>query len=67
MNSERSGEFPQGEFRSPEDFKPHGLPQGLGPCGKDPPATKSALNHRLRKLVELGQARGEGAGPSKTI
>ena len=28
----------------------------------DPPATKSALNHRLRKLVELGQARGEGAG-----
>ena len=33
----------------------------------DPPATKSALNHRLRKLVELGQARGEGAGPGKTI
>ena len=28
----------------------------------DPPATKSALNHRLRKLVELGQTRGEGAG-----
>ena len=33
----------------------------------DPPVTKSALNHRLRKLVELGQARGEGAGPGKTI
>ena len=28
----------------------------------DPPATKSALNHRLRKLVELGQAQGEGRG-----
>ena len=31
----------------------------------DPPATKSALNHRLRKLVELGQAWGEGRGPAK--
>ena len=67
MNSERSGEFPQVDFSSPVEFKPQGLPQGLLPCGKDPPATKSALNHRLRKLVELGQARGEGAGPGKTI
>ena len=26
----------------------------------DPPVTKSALNHRLRKLVELGQTHEEG-------
>ena len=26
----------------------------------DPPVTKSALNHRLRKLVELGQGHGAG-------
>ncbi len=62
MNSERSGEFPQGEFSSPEDFKPKGSHRVCDPVGRTRSATKSALNHRLRKLVELGQARGEGAG-----
>ena len=28
----------------------------------DPPVTKSALNHRLRKLVELGQKLKEEPG-----
>ena len=28
------GEFPQGEFISPEDDKKHGSPLGLGPVGR---------------------------------
>lgn len=31
----------------------------------DPPATKSALNHRLRKLVELGEGHREAQSPLK--
>ena len=53
MNSKRSVEFPQGEFTSPEDFKKR-APTTSRILGVDPPVTKSALNHRLRKLVELG-------------
>ena len=54
MNSQRSGEFPQGEFISHEDFKEWAPAKSLI-LWADPPVTKSALNHHLRKLVELGQ------------
>ena len=54
MNSQRSGEFPQGEFISPEDFKEWAPTKSLI-LWADPPVAKSALNHRLGKLVELGQ------------
>ena len=52
MNSKRSVEFPQGEFTSPEDFKKRAPTKSMI-LWVDPPVTKSALNHRLRKLVEL--------------
>ena len=53
MNSKRRVEFPQGEFTSPEDFKKRAPTKSMI-LWADPPVTKSALNHRLRKLVELG-------------
>ena len=53
MNSKRSVEFPQGEFTSPEDYKKRPPTKSMI-LWADPPVTKSALNHRLRKLVELG-------------
>ena len=53
MNSKRSVEFPQGEFTSPEDFKKRAPTKSMI-LWADPPVPKSALNHRLRKLVELG-------------
>ena len=46
---------------SPEDFKLR-APTGSVTLWEGPSATKSALNHRLRKLVELGAGQGEGQG-----
>ena len=59
MNSKRSVEFPQGEFTSPEDFKKWAPTKSMI-LWADPPVTKSALNHRLRKLVELGNPGEKG-------
>ena len=53
MNSKRSVEFQQGEFTSPEDFKTRAPTKSMI-LWADPPVTKSALNHRLCRLVELG-------------
>ena len=53
MNSKRSVEFPQGEFTSPEDFKKRAPTKSMI-LWADPPVTKNALNHPLRKMVELG-------------
>ena len=53
MNSKRSVEFPQGEFTSPGDSRKRAPTKSMI-LWADPPVTKSALTHRLRKLVELG-------------
>ena len=53
MNSKRSVEFPQGEFISPEDLKKRAPAKSMI-LWADPPVTKCALNHRLSKLLELG-------------
>ena len=53
MNSKRSVEFPQGAFSRQGDIRIRASMTSLV-VRSDPPVTKSALNHRLRKLVELG-------------
>ena len=48
--------FPQGGLIPPEEVKEKGPPQNAEhSVGSDPPVTKSCLNHRLRKLMELAR------------
>ena len=53
MNSKRSVEFREGDSPPRGDTK-RGPPTKSMILWADPPVTKSALTHRLRKLVELG-------------
>jgi len=48
--------FPQGGFIPPEEVKEKGAPQNAEhSVERHLPVTKSCLNHRLRKLMELAR------------